>query len=481
MTQLCWQSVEITGLGNTRDLGISIAILWGAMSKPSVPDRFGKYNLVSFIGRGGMGEVWLAVRRDLGMPCVVKIMRPELSADPEYRAMFLNEARIASQLRNNRIVRVHDLGETRPLPGNTREPGEPRGLLYLIMDRIDGVNLAQFMAARAGQAGRLGVALVAYIIGELLEALSYAHGRTMGGVHDMGVIHHDITPSNILVSSRGEIMLTDFGIARFAGTAMLESRPVGTLKYMAPEQLLGRVSRQSDLYAVGGVLHELLTGHPPLPSGADTERLRSALLLDPTPGTGRDDVPEPLERLRRALLEKTPARRIRSADDGLAILAGLPNGRSGGPELRALYARLIGPSSTGLTQYLQAQSASQRPSFLAPLLEHWRVAEDDSEEVMTRRWGGALPTVGGAPPAVSGVEVLERTMLLKSVVAAVPTGEGEGEGEGEADAPERTQRHPRSNRATERPGQVLAPFLHREAILQRAAVLVVDEPGNAIL
>ncbi|MEM7154726.1 MAG: protein kinase [Myxococcota bacterium] len=421
-----------------------------------MPDGVGPYELVSFIGRGGMGEVWLAVRRELGMACVIKVMRPELSANESYRTMFLNEARIASQLRHSRIVRVHDVGES-------------RGLLYLVMDRVDGVNLSQFLSAHAKQkAGPLSLSLVAYIINELLEGLSYAHGRRIDRVHDAGVIHHDITPSNVLISSQGEVMLTDFGIARFAGAPTLESRPFGTLRYMAPERLTGRVTRQSDLYSVGAVLHELLARRPPLPKCSDSDELRRALLFAPTPPTGRHDVPPALEGLRVALLEKKPFLRLRSADEALEMLSRVDGSCGGGANLRALYGRVIGPASSGMTMYLQQHSSSQLPSFLAPMLEAWRGESPTEQPAAPARGAAALmlrtqETVDVNPSTIDPATrrwAPEASTIQVGPVALDSTG-------GEPEAPTRRHRPVRAD--TPGPGTAVHPRIHRQVRIQRAA------------
>lgn len=311
-----------------------------------IPDRIGPYEIRGQIGQGGMGLVLLAVRTDLGKTVVVKLMHAKLARDPTYRGMFRNEAFLGAQLEHNRIVGVQDFGEHKGRP-------------YLAMRRVDGVNLGEFLKAQAQQeAGPLELALVVLIIEELLEALAYAHDRLLAQVIDVSVIHRDITPSNIMISSQGEVLLTDFGIARWVDESGRVSNPIGTLLYMAPEQLLGQATRQSDLFSVGAILHLLLTGSPPLAKVPEGRR-REALLLEPVPPTGRDDVPPELEELRVAMLQRAPEKRLRTAKDGLDILKRYHGERARSVHLRDRYGRLIGPPSSGWTEYLKCADSSQ--------------------------------------------------------------------------------------------------------------------------
>lgn len=326
-----------------------------------IPDRIGPYEIMKVIGRGGMGVILLAFRPDLEKPCVIKLMLPELSTVPRYREMFANEARVGAQLRHGRIVGVFDRGEL------------PDGRPYFVMERVDGVNLGQLLKAQAQQqAGLLELGLVVFIVAELLEAVAAAHDRMLAQIHDIGVIHRDITPGNVLISSRGEVLLTDFGIARWVDESGVVSRPVGTLLYMAPEQLMGQVSRQSDLYAVGAILHELLTGTPPLGNVPASDR-REALLMAPIPATDRNDLAPQLDALRVALLQRHPEKRLRKAEDGLRLLAHYCGPRATSLELRDQYLRVIGSPSSGWTDYLEsAQARGTNPAAQCPSLMRWR-------------------------------------------------------------------------------------------------------------
>lgn len=441
-----------------------------ATDKPSIPDRIGPYEIVRLIGQGGMGLTFEAMRPDLGKPCALKVIHPHLAAIPKFREMFDNEAKIGAQLRHGRIVGVIDRGEYQGRP-------------YLVMERVDGVNLEQFLKALRNQkGGLLELSVVVFIIEALLEGLSYAHGRMLAQQHDIGIIHHDITPGNILISSYGEVLLTDFGIARFVDESGRESKPIGTLLYMAPEQLMGNVSRQSDLYSLGVVFHEMLTGSPPLGKVPEADR-RAALLIEPIPPTGRQDVPRELEELRVALLQKHPEKRLRTAAEGLGMLRRYLGDRASSEELRDLYLRLIGPQSSGWTSYLRcAEQRGEPPAiqseWFARLNQAGSARKDEpanagaegfeeDDQTRTRPWQASPPsldaTPANAPRAHEDAE--PRTPSTPSTEDV------------------RTRRHKRVARrrskdnGTGPDGRIEAPLRRSNAVLQPAAVAA--DPADA--
>ncbi|MCA9580133.1 MAG: serine/threonine protein kinase, partial [Myxococcales bacterium] len=159
--------------------------------------------------------------------------------------------------------------------------------------------------------------LITYIIGEVLAALDYAHERNIGGA-DAGVIHSDVTPGNIMISSSGEVKLTDFGIACLAATAGPMSHAVGTPRYMSPEQMMGHPQRETDIYSLGVVLHELLEDRRFL-AGLTPDQFRSRVLMGPPPALERGDVPDWLDDLRRRMLATQPEDRPR-ANEARALL-----------------------------------------------------------------------------------------------------------------------------------------------------------------
>ena len=219
----------------------------------------GRYELLRPLARGGMAEVFVARRRAAGVEkvLVVKRIRPERAGDARFLALFVREARLSMALAHQNIVPVFDFGRA----------GEQ---VFLAMERVEGRDLGSTLE-RGGPPPPL---VAAFVAAECCQALAYAHGRRDAAGAPLGVVHRDVTPRNVLVSWSGEVKLTDFGIAALAGDEV--GRPVGTPAYMAPEQARGEpVDARADVYAVGLVLRELLTGARARP-GADRAALIDA-------------------------------------------------------------------------------------------------------------------------------------------------------------------------------------------------------------
>ncbi len=200
--------------------------------------------LLGCLGRGGMGIVYRARQVRLDRHVAVKLMSPELSSDPEFAARFEREARALARLDHPGIVRVHEFGEA-------------AGVYYLIMELVDGPSLRDLM-------GRdLDAPAATDIVGQICDALAYAH--------EQGVVHRDIKPENVLVSARGTIKIADFGLAKLhhsvpRASATKTRRILGTPQYMAPEQITDpeSVDQRSDIFAIGVVFYEMLTGQLPV-------------------------------------------------------------------------------------------------------------------------------------------------------------------------------------------------------------------------
>jgi len=221
----------------------------------------GRYQLVRPLARGGMAEVFLARRRAGGLEklLVIKRIRPERANDARFLELFLREARLSMSLTHQNIVPVFDFGRT----------GDQ---VFLAMERVEGKDLGSTLA-RPG-APRLPPVVAAFIAGECCRALAYAHERRGAGGEPLGIVHRDVTPRNVLVSWSGEVKLTDFGIAALAGDD--HRALIGTPAYLAPEQARGEpVDARADVYAVGLVLRELVTGTRAR-AGDDREALLAA-------------------------------------------------------------------------------------------------------------------------------------------------------------------------------------------------------------
>ena len=215
--------------------------------------RFGRYRLVERIGAGGMAEVHRAVVDGPGgfqRTVVIKRMLRQLCGDDAFVRMLLAEGRLTALLHHPGIVQVHEVGEV-------------DGIYYLAMEHVDGVDLASLL--RAAQARRpLPPAVAVAVAVELAGALAYAHARTDEAGRPCDIVHRDVSPANIMVTPLGAVKLLDFGIAKAADSLRDVETRTGTLKgkvaYMSPEQAEGEpVDRRSDVFALGVVLHEMLT------------------------------------------------------------------------------------------------------------------------------------------------------------------------------------------------------------------------------
>jgi serine/threonine protein kinase len=218
------------------------------------PIQFGKYTLYERIGRGGMADVFKGrIQGPAGFErvFVVKRILPHLSDDPTFIRMFVDEAKLSARLNHPNIVQIFELGSV-------------EGEYFISMEYVPGHDLAETMRAMWKKTGAPRVDLVAYVGREICRALGYAHGLTDEHGQPLGMIHRDVSPSNVMLSYEGAVKLLDFGIAKALNDSA-ENTKSGTLKgkyaYMAPEQTEGdNVDHRIDIFAAGIVLHEVLTG-----------------------------------------------------------------------------------------------------------------------------------------------------------------------------------------------------------------------------
>ncbi|MFL5574959.1 MAG: serine/threonine-protein kinase, partial [Gemmatimonadaceae bacterium] len=265
-----------------------------------------QYELDCEIGRGGMGIVYRARDRRLKRMVAVKLLPPELAFRSDIRTRFLREAETAAQLSHPNIVPIYAVDER-------------DGLVFFVMGYVEGENLARRLAER----GPLPVDETRRILREVADALAYAHARH--------VVHRDIKPDNILIAGEdGRAMVTDFGIARAvsdSGDSRLTATgmAIGTPAYMAPEQAAGDrdVDGRTDLYSLGVVGYQMLTGEPPFKAANTPAMLVKHLSEVPVPiGERREGLPAELQRAIMMLLEKEPANRFPSAQSLAVALEG---------------------------------------------------------------------------------------------------------------------------------------------------------------
>jgi serine/threonine-protein kinase len=240
---------------------------------------FGDFHLEALLGQGAMGEVYRA--RDLssdeaGRVVALKRILPELTAIEHIANLFRREAGIARQLDHDHIVRVFDVGEV-------------ERTFYIAMEYVDGCHLGQLVTLCAARGIQLPVDLVCYIGHCVANALHYAHGLCTPQGEPLGLVHRDVSPSNVFLSDLGDIKLGDFGVAMVRHGQDEEPKArVGKELYAAPEQLLGSSVPASDVYGLGATLFEVLTHHSAFEDDPDAKLQR----LPPSATELRPDVPE---------------------------------------------------------------------------------------------------------------------------------------------------------------------------------------------
>lgn len=264
-----------------------------------LPRQLGPYRLVRRLGVGGMAEVFLAVAYGASgfeKHVVLKVLRPEHVGNPTYERMFVEEGRLGARLSHRNLVGVHDLGFT-------------EGAYFVRLDYVDGADLASLLTK-----GPPGTPLALFVVDELCLALSAVHGLGDEAGRPLGLVHRDVTPSNLLLSRQGEVKLGDFGIAK---ATLLKDQTrsgvrKGTYGYMSPEQARGGVlGATSDLFSLGILLHELLTGRRPFDGETPFETLENIREAKLGPLA---DVDEDLRPVLHACLARRPEDRVASAE-----------------------------------------------------------------------------------------------------------------------------------------------------------------------
>jgi len=215
-------------------------------SLAEMAQKFPQLEILELLGKGGMGAVYKARQPGLDRLVAVKVLPPEVGQDPAFAERFTREARSLARLSHPNIVAVYDFGQA-------------SGLYFFIMEYVDGVNLRQ-----AIRTGSVSPKETLSIVPQICDALQFAH--------DEGIVHRDIKPENVLIGKRGRVKIADFGLAKLMGQERVDGnltgthQVMGTLRYMAPEQMEGsrEVDHRADIYSLGVVFYELLTGEVPM-------------------------------------------------------------------------------------------------------------------------------------------------------------------------------------------------------------------------
>ncbi len=309
---------ERSEVGNSKTLipaGRSLA------ADPEAPPAPQRYTRLRLHGQGGLGSVWVARDEDLGREVALKELRPLQAADPDARRRFVREAQVTGQLEHPNIVPVYEMSY-----------GPDDGQPFYAMRLIQGRTLREAVAAyhgrrRAGKADTLELPRLLTVFVNICQALAYAHAR--------GVIHRDLKPANVVLGDFGEVIVLDWGLAKVIAQGTLGessslwltkgARPdatsagslLGTPAYMAPEQARGtleEIDARTDIYGLGAILFEILTGQSPH-RGKDTGEIVQRIVTEPSPRAGevQSSVPKPLEAVCAKAMAKEPSDRYPSA------------------------------------------------------------------------------------------------------------------------------------------------------------------------
>ncbi|MBX5457201.1 MAG: protein kinase [Thermogemmatispora sp.] len=330
------------------------------MNEEYIGRTVGQYRIEAVLGAGGMGQVFRGVHQLLERPAAIKVMLPSFAARPDFRARFLQEAKAVAALHHPNIVEVYDYGDE-------------NGLLYMVMEYMEDGALSNLLKRQSGK--RLPLPQVLMLGIQVAQGLAAAHALQM--------VHRDIKPANLLLrrlagSEPGRehylVKISDFGLARLVegGVETVTGTPMGTLAYMSPEQCLGTktIDGRSDLYALGVVLYEMLTGSLPFQiSGVADAIYKHVNVMPPRPRELRPELPSILEEIVMCCLAKKPEERFAN---GQALANALQNVLGGSGEGAAVPVSTSGPG-------LQQASLQTRTTLDAP----------------------ASPTALPAPPTVS--------------------------------------------------------------------------------
>ncbi|MCA1665492.1 MAG: serine/threonine protein kinase, partial [Myxococcales bacterium] len=366
--------------------------------------RFGHYRLVERIGAGGMAEVHRAVAEGPGgfaRTVVIKRMLPQLCDDDAFVRMLLAEGRLTALLHHPSIVQLYEVGEV-------------DGVFYLAMEHVDGVDLSSLMRAALARLP-LPPPVACAIACELAGALAYAHARTDDGGAPCAIVHRDVSPANIMITAAGTVKLLDFGIAKAADSLRDVETRTGTLKgkaaYMSPEQAEGEpIDRRTDVFALGVVLHEMLTLRRLFRGDDDLQTLKRVRACDVAPpSTLRAGIDGELDAVVMKMLARRADDRFGSCDEVLAALT---------PVARRLHG-----DATAVRAYLDALGPVERIVRRAPAPAARDTATFDLAPPGRRDAGRASPRPRTTTIAAAGsaAVVVAATALWMAHVRRVPS------------------------------------------------------------
>ncbi|HEX3966012.1 MAG TPA: protein kinase [Trebonia sp.] len=353
----------------------------------------GRYELGASLGAGGMATVWQATDRLLGRQVAVKVLREQYAVDPSFLARFQREARHAASVSDPRIVTVFDCGV---------DGGAP----FIVMELVSGRTLRQVL----DQARVLPAGQAVSVAAEMCAALEVAHAA--------GLVHRDIKPANVLVTSGGQVKVLDFGIARMAHSAGLTQTGtlIGTAEYLSPEQAAGQpAGPPADLYAVGCVLYEMLTGAPPFTADSPAALVYRHVHDQPVPPSAhRQGLPPQVDGLVLRLLAKDPAARPGSA---AAARAALLAAVSAGPAATVPQAT---PDSPGLTRTLPVTAPPPRRAWPRVLLPGAAAAAGAAAALLAVTLTSHPAPAAADPPVTTPATTAPHTPAAKPTASPTP-------------------------------------------------------------
>ncbi len=330
-----------------------------ARLRPFRPSAFGRYTLLTPLSVGGMGEIFLArLEGPQGFQklCVIKKILPALARDPEFVERFVNEARTLVTLSHGAIAQVLDMG---------LHEGDP----YIALEYVDGKDLRK-VAARARERGEaLPLSFSLYVMGRLLDALAYAHRKRDEDERELGLVHRDVSPQNVLISYEGEIKIIDFGLAKSSlnSARTNPSMILGKFLYMSPEQARHqKVDRRADLYAAGLCLYELVAGRHPFEDVPSHALITSVANPSVVPlREAHPECPPALHDIVMRALEVEPQKRFQTAEEFRAKVGSalLEIDGGAGPESASRYMREMFAAEFGQERKLLVTLRSAQPSL----------------------------------------------------------------------------------------------------------------------
>jgi len=400
-----------------------------------VVERYGRYRLRGILGQGGMGRLYVAEESDgdtSGRIVALKRILPHLADSPQFRDMFLREARVVARLKHNNIVATHEFGEI-------------EGSYFVSMEYLPGEDLAKvWERSRKGPAMPIAVAMA--LIEQAATGLHYAHEARDSGGRPLGLVHRDVNPANLFVTYDGVVKLVDFGIAKNSSAPQRTAPGIfkGTYGYCAPEQVVGgAVDRQTDVFCLGIVFWELLTGRQLFDDGNQVTTIDAvrSRRIDP-PSTLRPDVPCEVDAIVLRALDRDRRKRFVSAHQMVGELRALSRQLPlpGTREIGAWVCKLFGEERVALKRLISQgrdvepalarlsgaapgaqpprdghRSSGGKPPSLVEPRTIWSTTLPSRSTSETKRSSGRLPVFSTPPPA-------ERPPQRKRLVAIAALG-----------------------------------------------------------